>query len=56
MVCTKCSIMDDVEDRLHAFNLLFNGVLDQHTPIKTIKVRGRPKLLFFFRNVSSAIT
>ena len=33
---------DDVEDRLDAFNLLFNEVLDRHAPIRKIKVRNRP--------------
>ena len=35
-------IFDDAEDKLHAFNSLFNDILDEHTPIKTIKIRGRP--------------
>ena len=34
---------DNVEDRLVAFNLLFNEVLDRHAPIRTIKVGNRPK-------------
>ena len=33
---------DDVEDKLHAFNSLFNDILDKHAPIKTFKIRGRP--------------
>ena len=33
---------DDPEDKLHAFNLLFNEVLDRHAPLKTIRLRGRP--------------
>ena len=32
----------DVEDKLYAFNSLFNEILDQHAPIKTFKVRRRP--------------
>ena len=35
---------DDVEDSLHAFNILFNQILDQHAPVRTVKVRGRPNL------------
>ena len=35
-------IFDDPEDKLNAFNLLFNNVLDEHAPIKTVKIRGRP--------------
>ena len=33
---------DDVEDKLHAFNSLFNDILDKHVPIKMFKVRGQP--------------
>ncbi|PFX12931.1 putative RNA-directed DNA polymerase from transposon BS [Stylophora pistillata] len=33
---------DNVEDKLNAFNILFNQVLDQHAPVKTVKVRTRP--------------
>ena len=33
---------DNVEDSLDAFNLLFNEVLDNHAPIRNIKVRNRP--------------
>ena len=35
-------VFDDVEDKLHVFNLLFSSILDQHAPIKTFKVRGKP--------------
>ena len=35
-------VFDDPEDKLNAFNLLFNNVLDEHAPIKTVKIRGRP--------------
>ena len=31
---------DEVNDSLHAFNLLFNEVLDEHAPVRTIKLRG----------------
>ena len=33
---------DDVENKLNAFHLLFNPILDNHAPIKRIKIRGRP--------------
>ena len=39
------SIIDtfcDVEDKLYAFNSLFNEISDQHAPLKTFKVRGKP--------------
>ena len=35
-------ISDDVDDKLHAFDLLFNESLDHHAPIRSIKVRGKP--------------
>ena len=35
-------IFDDVDDKLYAFNLLFNDILEQHAPLKTFKVRGKP--------------
>ena len=33
---------DNVEDSLDTFNLLLNEVLDNHAPIRNIKVRNRP--------------
>ena len=36
------NVFDDPEDKLNAFNLLFNNVLDEHAPIKTVKIRGLP--------------
>jgi len=33
-------IFDDAEDKLYAFNSLFH-ILDEHAPIKTMKIRGR---------------
>ena len=30
---------DEVNDSLYAFNLLFNEVLDEHAPVRTIKLR-----------------
>ena len=35
-------IFDDVDDKLHASDLLFNEILDHHAPIRSIKVRGKP--------------
>lgn len=35
-------VFDDPEDKVNAFNILFNDVLDEHAPIKTVKIRGRP--------------
>jgi len=35
-------IFDDAEDKLYAFNLLFNNILDKHAPIKMMKICGRP--------------
>ena len=35
-------VFDDVDDKLHAFDLLFNEILDHHAPIRSIKVRGKP--------------
>ena len=33
---------EDVDDKLNGFNLLFNPILDDHAPIKKIKLRSRP--------------
>ncbi|CAB4040145.1 Hypothetical predicted protein [Paramuricea clavata] len=33
---------EDVNDCLNAFDLLFNEILDQHAPIRKVKVRTRP--------------
>ena len=30
-------VFDDVEDKLYAFDLLFNEILDRHAPVKTFK-------------------
>ena len=32
---------DDVENKLNAFHLLFNPILDNHAPIKRTKIQGR---------------
>lgn len=33
---------NDLGDKLYAFNLLFNEILDRHVPLKTIHLWGRP--------------
>jgi hypothetical protein len=33
---------DDVNDSLNAFDVLFNGILDQHAPVRKVKLRVRP--------------
>ena len=35
-------VFDDVDDKLNAFHLIFNQILDHHAPIKDIKLRSRP--------------
>ena len=43
--CAPWSVIDcfeDVDDKLNAFNLLFNPLLDYHAPIKKVKLRSRP--------------
>ena len=45
MSCAPWSVVevfDDVDDKLHAIDLLFNEILDHHAPITSIKVRGKP--------------
>ena len=37
-------IFDNVDDKLHAFDLLFNEILDHRAPIRSFKVRGKPNL------------
>ena len=37
-------VFSDVEDKLYAFNSLFNTILHQDAPIKTFKARGKPNL------------
>jgi hypothetical protein len=39
------SVIDSLgatEDKLEAFHLLFNPILDEHAPIKCVKLRARP--------------
>lgn len=36
-------IFNDAEDKLYAFNSLFNNILDEHAPIKTLKIWGHLK-------------
>ena len=35
-------IFDDIDDKLHAFDLRFNEILYHHAPIRSTKVRGKP--------------
>ena len=35
-------VFTDIDDKVNAFNTMFNDILDQHAPIKTIKVKGKP--------------
>ena len=35
-------IFDDPDDKLDTFNSLFHQILDQHAPVKTVKLRARP--------------
>ena len=34
-------IFDHIDDKSHAFDLLFNEILDHHAPIRSIKVHGK---------------
>ena len=36
------NIFNDVEDKLNAFHLIFNQILDSHAPIKNVKIWSRP--------------
>ena len=45
MSCAPWSVvevLDDVDDKLHAFDLLFNEILDHPTLTRSIKVCGKP--------------
>ena len=33
---------EDIDEKLNAFHLLFNPILEKHAPIKQVKLRGRP--------------
>ena len=35
-------VFTDIDDKVNAFNTMFNDILDQHAPVKTIKVKGKP--------------
>ena len=35
------NVFDDMDDKLNAFNLILNNILDLHAPIKRVKVRSR---------------
>ena len=34
--------LDDIEDRLNAFHMLFNSILDKHAAIQRVKLRSHP--------------
>ena len=34
-------IIDSVDDKLFAFDTLFNDILEQHAPVKSFKIRGK---------------
>ena len=34
-------IIDSVDDKLFAFDILFNDILEQHAPVKSFKIRGK---------------
>ena len=36
------NLFDDPDDQVHAFNCLFLQVLDEHAPIKRIRINSRP--------------
>jgi len=43
--CAPWSVIDcfeDIDDKLNAFNLLFDPLLNYHAPIKKVKLRSRP--------------
>jgi exonuclease III len=35
-------VFTDIDDKVNAFNTMFNDILNQHAPIKSIKVKGKP--------------
>lgn len=35
-------VFDNADDKLLAFNSMFNKILDKHAPVKTMRIRGRP--------------
>ena len=35
-------VFDNIDEKLHAFDLLFNEILDRHPLIRSIQVRGKP--------------
>ena len=48
ITCAPCrsvlETFDDPDNKLHVFNLLFNEILDEHAPLKAIRLRRRPNL------------
>ena len=35
-------IFDDLDDKTEVFNLLFLNILDQHAPLRTVRVKKKP--------------
>jgi hypothetical protein len=35
-------VFTDIDDKVNPFNTMFNDILNQHAPIKSIKVKGKP--------------
>ena len=44
------NLFDDPDDQVHAFNCLFQNVLNNHAPIKQIKIYSRPNPLVSTEN------
>ena len=36
------SIFDDFDDQVDTFNALFTDILDDHAPVKRVKIKARP--------------
>jgi len=46
-------LLDDVDDKIHAFESLYLDILDEHAPLKQVLVRGKDTL--HDRTMASAI-
>ena len=36
------SVFDDFDDQMDTFNTLFSEILNEHAPVKRIKIKSRP--------------
>ena len=36
------SVFDDFDDQVDTFNTLFSEILNEHAPVKRIKIKSRP--------------